>query len=115
MAKRHHKARARPAVSSRKPTSPLCRPYWTFEATGKFKHHLPASCLTLALAMETLICLLANSEAFRVLQDSCDGTDPTYVPLTPEFTEGVFAALYMLSQQTVQGCSDMAVHAGLEE
>jgi len=110
MADSDHTAPARPDAApraDRKPTNPLGRPYWTFDPAGDPKRYLPAACTTLAMGIRAVTCALANSEAFRVLQETCEPTDPTQTPFDAQLTEGLFAALYMLSEQAVYACGDL--------
>ena len=59
------------------------------------------------MGIHALTCTLANSEAFRGLQETCDPTDPTQMPFGAQLTEGLFTALYMLSEQAVIACGDL--------
>lgn len=47
----------------------------------------------------SVTCLLANSQAYCEIQDSSSSYPPTHLPLAPALGEGLFAALYMLSEQ----------------
>lgn len=110
MAKPDHTAPARPVAAprtQRKPTNPLSRPYWTFEEAQHLRNYLPASAVTTAIGIQALTRVLANSEAFRALQESCDPTEPTQTPFAADVTEGLFAALYVLSERAVQVCEEM--------
>jgi hypothetical protein len=126
MAKSNHKARARPVAvprPARKPTNALGRPYWVLglgSADAQLapllgtKHHLPATCATLTKGVRALAQILGNSEAFRALQEGCDGFDPSQAPFDVNLTDGLFAALFALSDQAEQACMDM-LEASLAE
>jgi hypothetical protein len=45
---------------------------------------------------------LANSEAYRVIQESSSGYPPANLPLSPALAEGLFAALCMLSGRAAE-------------
>lgn len=118
MAKPDHTAPARSAAaqrSHRKPTNPLGRPYWMFDPSAGSAHQIAATCAALTTGVHTLARILTNNEAFRVLQESCSPNDPTQTPYGTEVTEGLFAALYMLSEQAALACSEMWERAEEEE
>lgn len=110
MARSDHTARARPNASprsQRKPSNPLGRLYWILDEFPNPAQRLPAICATLAEGIQAVTRILANSEAYRVLQGSSADHPPTHSPLAPELVEGLFAALYMLSEQAAQTSWDM--------
>lgn len=107
-------ARARPADaprSTRKPTNPLSRPYWLLGLSDKPSLQRLAEAAALATGAHAVAGLLANSEAFRALQESCQTTDPTQTPFTTPVTEALFAALYMLSRDAMDICVEMLERA----
>jgi len=110
MAKADHKARTRPDVAvhrQRKPTNPLGRQIWTLESSGTFKQRLPGTCATLTRGVQALVRVLANNEALRATQASSDAVEPGDWPFDDQLTEGLFAALYMLSEHAEQACLAM--------
>ena len=115
MARPNHKARApldaAPGIP-RKPTNPLGRPYWLYTLSTDPKHQLPATCAALTMGTHALVRVLTNSEAFRALQESCATTEPGHAPLDAHLTEGLFAALYMLSEQAAQACAEWTDRVG---
>ncbi len=48
--------------------------------------------------------ILANSDTFRVIQSKCDEMEQGNWPLDSEVSEGLFAALYLLSEQAELAC-----------
>ena len=110
MAKPDHKARTRPDVAvhrQRKPTNPLGRQLWSLESSNLSKQRLPSTCATLTRGVHTLVRVLANNEALRAAQASCDAVEPGHWPFDDQITEGLFAALYMLSEHAEQVCLAM--------
>jgi len=97
-----------PTTAPDKPTNALGRLHWVeelgAEATGKISlvkvARELAHCATLAKGVHALSHLLCNNEAFAALQDACEGADERQAPLNRALTEGLFAALYKLSQQS---------------
>ena len=59
------------------------------------------------MGMHALVRILANNEAFRAMQESCDAVEPGHWPLDAQITESLFAALYMLSEHAEQACLAM--------
>jgi len=82
------------------PTNPLSHPYWTL-AEADLGHQDAATLAGLTAAIRALARVLTNSEAFRVLHASSesDTIEPGCSPLDARTTEGLFAALYFLSEQ----------------
>ncbi|MBD8898323.1 hypothetical protein [Rhodanobacter sp. DHG33] len=101
MAKPDHTAAAHAAASI--PTNPLSRPYWT-RAEASPDEHDAATLAGLAIAIHALARVLTNSEAFRDqhANSQSDTLNPGCNPLDAPTTEGLFAALYFLSEQTEQ-------------
>jgi len=52
----------------------------------------------IALAINAVTCLLANSDAFRDAQAHDPYTEPGDGPLPPACTDGLYAAIYFLNQ-----------------
>ena len=100
MAKPHHTSPAHASVCTRIPLNPLSRRYWTLdEATPE---QMDAAALAgIITGIHALARVLANSEAFREIHASSesDTIEPGRSPLDPATTEGLFAALYFLSEQ----------------
>lgn len=100
MAKPYHTSPAHASVRTSPPLNPLSRRYWTFEdATPE---QIDAAALAgIITGIHALARVLANSEAFREIHASSesDTIEPGRCPLDPTTTEGLFAALYFLSEQ----------------
>ncbi|MFK2876666.1 hypothetical protein [Rhodanobacter hydrolyticus] len=98
MANPDHTAAAHAAAP--RPTNPLSRPYWTRADAGPDAHDA-ATLAGLATAIHALARVLTNSEAFRDLHanSQSDTVEPGCCPLDAPTTEGLFAALYFLSEQ----------------
>lgn len=79
-------------------TNPLSRPYWTRTCATPGQHDA-ATLAGITIAVHTLARVLANSEAFRDIQANCQTIEPGHLPLNASTTEGLFAALYFLSEQ----------------
>ena len=94
---------AAPRINAPRPTNPLSRPYWTRTDAGPDEHDT-ATLAGLTTAIHALARVLTNSEAFRDLQanSQTDTLDPACRPLDTPTTEGLFAALYFLSEQAEQ-------------
>ena len=82
------------------PTNPLSRPYWTL-ADADPDQQDAATLAGLTTAIRALARVLTNSEAFRDLHTNSqsDSIEPGCCPLDAPTTEGLFAALYFLSEQ----------------
>jgi hypothetical protein len=82
------------------PTNPLSRPYWT-RAEATLDQQDAATLAGLTTAIRALARVLTNSEAFRDLHanSQSDTIEPGCSPLDAPTTEGLFAALYLLSEQ----------------
>jgi len=98
MAKPDHTAVA--PDDARIPTNPLSRPYWTL-TDADLDQQDAATLAGLATAIRALARVLTNSEAFRDLHTNSqsDTIEPGCRPLDAPTTEGLFAALYFLSEQ----------------
>jgi hypothetical protein len=108
MAKSHHKE----VASTGTPTNPLARPFWT-QAYADPSDYDAASLVGITMAISSLVRLLANSEAFRDLHTHSDDIEPGCTPLDARTTEGLFAALYFLSEQAEQlsqSCEPESLH-----
>lgn len=109
MAKSDHTAVAHDHVHI--PTNPLSRPYWTL-AEADLDQQEAATLAGLTTAIRALARILANSEAFRDLHanSQSDTIEPGCSPLDAPTTEGLFAALYFLSEQA-EGLSQLPLPA----
>ena len=98
MAKPDHTSAAHD--DARIPTNPLSRPYWTL-AEADLDQQDAATLAGLTTAIRALARVLTNSEAFRDLHTNSqsDTIEPGCCPLDAPTTEGLFAALYFLSEQ----------------
>lgn len=100
MAEPDHTVAARPyAAPGSKPRNPLGRPFWTLALAADPEPRLPATLAGLTMGVHALARLLANNEAFRDSQDNSAAVEPGHWPLDAAVTEGLFAALYFLSEQ----------------
>lgn len=101
MAKPDHTSAARNDAPI--PTNPLSRPYSTL-ADASPDEHDAATLAGLTVAIHALARVLANSEAFRDLHANSDSNTiaPGCSPLDAPTAEGLFAALYFLSEQAEQ-------------
>ena len=97
MAKPDHTSAARERV----PTNPLSRVYWT-RAEAAPGDHDAATLAGITIAVHALARVLANNEALRDVQANSESVEPGYYPLEAPVTEGLFAALYFLSEQAEQ-------------
>jgi len=100
MAKPHHTSPAHASVRTSPPLNPLSRRYWTFEDATPEQID-DATLAGIITGIHALARVLANSEAFREIHSSSesDTIEPGRSPLDPATTEGLFAALYFLSEQ----------------
>lgn len=95
MAKPDHKGAAHAGT----PSNPLSRPYWT-QAYADSSEHDAATLAGITTAIHALTRVLANNEALRDIQTNSEPDDaPDGIPLDAVVTEGLFAALYFLSEQ----------------
>jgi hypothetical protein len=105
MATQDHTSAAYDDAPTRIPTNPLSRPYWTLaEATPE---RLDTATLAGMLSgIRALARVLTNSEAFRDIHSSSvsETIDPGWCPLDAPTTEGLFAALYFLSEEADALC-----------
>lgn len=100
MATHDHTSPAHASVRTRIPLNPLSRPYWTLEDAAP--DQMDAAALTgIITGIRALARVLANSEAFRDIHSNSesDTIEPSRSPLDATTTEGLFAALYFLSEQ----------------
>jgi hypothetical protein len=81
-----------------KPTNPLSRPFWTLALVGDPREERPARLAGISMGIYALSRLLANNEALRDTQANSQAVEPGHWPLAPDLTEGLFAALYFLSE-----------------
>ncbi|MGO4522502.1 hypothetical protein AB4076_17940 [Dyella sp. 2RAF44] len=105
MAKSKHTGRIRGNAATPnpgKPVNPLSRRYWIFDEFPEPAQRLAATSATLAEGIQAVSCVLANSEAYRLIQESSSGYPPANLPLSPALTEGLFAALCMLNERAAE-------------
>ena len=98
MAKPDHTSAARDEAPT--PINPLSRPYWTRVEADPDEQDA-ATLAGLTTAIHALARVLTNNEAFRDIHanSQSDTVDPGWCPLDAPTTEGLFAALYFLSEQ----------------
>jgi hypothetical protein len=102
MADADHTVPARPFASTEKrPTNPLGRPYWTLSVAKNAKQAEAARLASLNKGIQAVSRILANSEAFRVVQANCYPIELGHWPLEANVTEGLFAALYFLGEHAM--------------
>jgi hypothetical protein len=95
MANADHTVPARPYASTEKrPTNPLGRPYRTLTLAKNAKQAEAARVAGINTGIQAVSRILANSEAFRVVQANCSPIESGQWPLEADVTEGLFAALY---------------------
>jgi hypothetical protein len=102
MANADHTVPARPYASTdKRPTNPLGRPYWTLSLAKNAKQAEAARLAGINTGIQAISRILANSEAFRVVQANCSAVEPGHWPLEADITEGLFAALYFLGEHAM--------------
>jgi hypothetical protein len=99
MAKPDHTVSARPDELLGKSTNPLGRPFWTQTIADDTEQSAFATLAGMTMGLSSLARILANSEAYREAQKHNQSVEPGYWPLDAQVTEGLFAALYFLSEQ----------------
>lgn len=80
------------------PTNPLARPYDVPDAIEDPQQRLLARLAGIHMAVNVLTGLLGNSETFRDQQSCARPSGPGEWPLPPTCVEGLFLAVYYLSQ-----------------
>ncbi len=80
------------------PTNPLARPYDVPDAVEDPQQRLLTRLAGIHMAVNVLTGLLGNSETFRDRQSCAQPTEPGEWPLPPTCVEGLFLAVYYLSQ-----------------
>jgi hypothetical protein len=92
---------------ARIPINPLARPYWTLAEVPRGQEDA-AILAGITTAIRCLARVLTNSEAFRDIHANCesDTVEPGHCPLDAPTTDGLFAALYFLSEQA-EGLSQL--------
>lgn len=116
MATVDHTAAARPSApnGATRPTNPLGRPFWTLSLAKDGDQRRPARIAGLCMGIQAVTRILANSDSFRVIQSKCAEMESGNWPLDSEVTEGLFAALYFLSEQAELACKLSLDELGLE-
>ncbi|WP_266183986.1 hypothetical protein [Dyella humicola] len=97
-----------------RPTNPLCRPFWTFSRAKDGDKFRSARIAGLCMGIQAVTRILVNSDTFRVIQSKCREMEPGNWPLDSEVTEGMFAALYFLSEQAELACKASMDELGFE-
>ncbi|MFC4526894.1 hypothetical protein ISN76_09350 [Dyella halodurans] len=97
-----------------RPTNPLGRPFWTLSLAKDADKFRSARITGLCMGIQAVTRILANSDTFRVIQSKCDQMEPGSWPLDSEITEGMFAALYFLSEQAEFACKSSLDELGFE-
>ena len=100
MAKPNSTSAAHASVRICIPINPLSRLYWTLEDVAPDQMNA-AALAGITTGIHTLARVLANSEAFRDIHSNSesDTIEPGRCPLDATTVEGLFAALYFLSEQ----------------
>ncbi len=116
MATVEHTTAARPSAPNgvTRPTNPLGRPFWTFSRAKDGDKFRSARIAGLCMGIQAVTRILVNSDTFRVIQSKCDEMEPGNWPLDSEVTEGMFAALYFLSEQAELACKLSLDELGFE-
>ncbi len=100
--------------SGARPSNPLGRPYWTLTLAENAKQRRAARLGGLCLGIHAVSRILANSDAFRELQTTCESTEPGHWPLQGDMTEGLFAALYFLGEEAEALTQPLPDHPAFE-
>jgi len=105
MATQDHTSATQDGAPTRIPTNPLSRPYWTL-AEVTYDQLDTATLAGMLSGIRALARVLTNSEAFRDIHfnSESDTVDPGWCPLDAPTTEGLFAALYFLSEEADALC-----------
>ena len=80
------------------PRNPLSQPYWT-RAYADPSQYDAATLAGITTAIHALARVLGNNEVLRDIQANSEPGDSDGYPLDSPVTEGLFAALYFLSEQ----------------
>lgn len=101
MANVHHTSAPHEAA----PSNPLSRlhPSRLHAAPGQYE---AATLAGITVAIHALARVLANHESFRDVQANCQSVEAGCLPLDAPTAEGLFAALYFLSEQA-EGLAQM--------
>jgi hypothetical protein len=83
----------------RRPTNPLGRPFWMLSLAENDRQREAATIAGLCSGIHALARILANNQAFYDAQLHSSAVEPGHWPFDAELTEGLFAALYFLSEQ----------------
>ena len=116
MATVDHTAAASPSAPNgvTRPTNPLGRPFWILSLAKDGDTFRSARIAGLCMGIQAVTRILANSDTFRVIQSRCSEMEPGNWPLDSEVTEGMFAALYFLSEQAELACKLSLEQLGYE-
>ena len=116
MATVDHTAAASPSapIGVTRPTNPLSRPFWTLSRAKDGDTFRSARIAGLCMGIQAVTRILVNSDTFRVIQSKCDAMEPGNWPLDSEVTEGLFAALYFLSEQAELACRSSLDELGFD-
>ena len=111
-----HTAAARPSAPNgvTRPTNPLGRPFWTLALAKDADKFRAARITGLCMGIQAVTRILSNSDTFRVIQSKCEEMEPGNWPLNSDVTEGMFAALYFLSEQAELTCKLSLDELGFE-
>ena len=103
MAKSDHKARAQDfEPSDVKRFNPLGRAHYLIRQDMSAQERAEAVLAMHCSGITALTRLLANSEAFRELNANCQTVEACHWPLDGQITEGLFAALLLLSEKAAE-------------
>lgn len=98
MADIDHKPDPRPLHTEAPHTNPLARPYDVPDEVEDSQQRLLARLAGISMAVNVLTGLLGNSETFRDQQACAQPARTGEWPLPPTCVEGMFLAIYYLSQ-----------------
>jgi hypothetical protein len=87
------------SASFRRPTNPLGRPYWMLTLAENDKQREAATIAGLCTGIHAVSRILVNHQAFCDSQAHSSEVEPGHWPLDAVLAEGLFAALYFLSEQ----------------
>lgn len=97
--------------AQRRHVSPLGRKFWTYEGIEPRDHTL-AALTGMLMGVHALARVLANSDAFRGQLESSQEPPLKQLPLDVSITEGLFAALYFLSEHAQETAEELLGQPG---